>query len=161
MVKQPGEYSAVNSSLKDILNLAGGFEDPIFSKRMRKELIVLRKNVEEFSATEFVVNYKDSNNFPLMPGDKIFVYEDPNYDNSEIFSIFGEVNKPGYYPLTEGLQLADAVRRAGGITENGSINNISLIAEFESFDQQSNKVCLLYTSPSPRDVEESRMPSSA
>ena len=24
-----------------------------------------------------------------------------------------------------------------------------------------NKVCLLYTSPSPRDVEESRMPSSA
>ena len=24
-----------------------------------------------------------------------------------------------------------------------------------------NKLCLLYTSPSPRDVEESRMPSSA
>ncbi len=140
MVKQPGEYSAVNSSLKDILNLAGGFEDPIFSKRIRKELIVLRKNEEELSATEFVVNYKDSNNFSLMPGDKIFVYEDPNYENSDIFSISGEVNKPGYYPLTEGLQLADAVRRAGGLTENGSINNISLTAEFESFDQQSNKV---------------------
>ena len=29
----------------------------------------------------------------------------------------------------------------------------------ESFDQIS--ICLLYTSPSPRDVEESRMPSSA
>ena len=28
-----------------------------------------------------------------------------------------------------------------------------------SIDEQ--KVCLLYTSPSPRDVEESRMPSSA
>ena len=27
--------------------------------------------------------------------------------------------------------------------------------------QQQNTVCLLYTSPSPRDVEESRMPSSA
>ena len=26
---------------------------------------------------------------------------------------------------------------------------------------QSIKICLLYTSPSPRDVEESRMPSSA
>ena len=26
---------------------------------------------------------------------------------------------------------------------------------------ESNKSCLLYTSPSPRDVEESRMPSSA
>ena len=26
---------------------------------------------------------------------------------------------------------------------------------------KANKTCLLYTSPSPRDVEESRMPSSA
>ena len=28
-------------------------------------------------------------------------------------------------------------------------------------DLQNIKTCLLYTSPSPRDVEESRMPSSA
>ena len=28
-------------------------------------------------------------------------------------------------------------------------------------DRASSKICLLYTSPSPRDVEESRMPSSA
>ena len=30
-----------------------------------------------------------------------------------------------------------------------------------TFDQRICKICLLYTSPSPRDVEESRMPSSA
>ena len=34
-----------------------------------------------------------------------------------------------------------------------------------AWDQETNmpkgSVCLLYTSPSPRDVEESRMPSSA
>ena len=28
-------------------------------------------------------------------------------------------------------------------------------------DKKAKKGCLLYTSPSPRDVEESRMPSSA
>ena len=28
-------------------------------------------------------------------------------------------------------------------------------------DADTSKICLLYTSPSPRDVEESRMPSSA
>jgi protein involved in polysaccharide export with SLBB domain len=143
MVKQPGEYSAVNSSLKDILDLAGGFEDPLFRKRIREELIVLRKNAEEFNATEILVNYRDSNNFALMPGDKIFVYENPNYKNSDIFSISGEVNKPGYYPLAEGLKLADAIRMAGGLTNNGSINNIYLTAEFESFDEQSNKVKLV------------------
>ena len=35
----------------------------------------------------------------------------------------------------------------------------SLEKYFPNFDQ--HKDCLLYTSPSPRDVEESRMPSSA
>ena len=40
----------------------------------------------------------------------------------------------------------------------GKKNEWSLRFVFESQDQNS---CLLYTSPSPRDVEESRMPSSA
>ena len=31
------------------------------------------------------------------------------------------------------------------------------VAKYQNF----TKACLLYTSPSPRDVEESRMPSSA
>ena len=30
-----------------------------------------------------------------------------------------------------------------------------------SYDIEVSMICLLYTSPSPRDVEESRMPSSA
>ena len=32
---------------------------------------------------------------------------------------------------------------------------------FENLKIENYKYCLLYTSPSPRDVEESRMPSSA
>ena len=34
-------------------------------------------------------------------------------------------------------------------------------AELDGVIYQHHRVCLLYTSPSPRDVEESRMPSSA
>ena len=48
-------------------------------------------------------------------------------------------------------------------------NAIRSNAEFRSFllskritsEQKASATCLLYTSPSPRDVEESRMPSSA
>ena len=32
---------------------------------------------------------------------------------------------------------------------------------FEKFSADNNRTCLLYTSPSPRDAHESRMPSSA
>ena len=33
--------------------------------------------------------------------------------------------------------------------------------KWDNLDEYKNDSCLLYTSPSPRDVEESRMPSSA
>ena len=36
---------------------------------------------------------------------------------------------------------------------------VMALADLAKFD--NNNPCLLYTSPSPRDVEESRMPSSA
>ena len=36
-----------------------------------------------------------------------------------------------------------------------------LPAEIETVRTAQAQLCLLYTSPSPRDVEESRMPSSA
>ena len=52
-----------------------------------------------------------------------------------------------------------------GKTMNGSFfmveaDEISEIHTFQANDPLHN-ACLLYTSPSPRDVEESRMPSSA
>ena len=34
-------------------------------------------------------------------------------------------------------------------------------ALFDAYDKGQNIVCLLYTSPSPRDLSTSRMPSSA
>ena len=40
-------------------------------------------------------------------------------------------------------------------------NEGDLQKTLEGFGEKANYTCLLYTSPSPRDVEESRMPSSA
>ena len=42
-----------------------------------------------------------------------------------------------------------------------SIKNRNIIADDALNNAIKSKPCLLYTSPSPRDVEESRMPSSA
>ena len=57
---------------------------------------------------------------------------------------------------TKQEQLALDIDRIKGYIEE---NNLS---GFESLENGLHyKTCLLYTSPSPRDVEESRMPSSA
>ena len=44
---------------------------------------------------------------------------------------------------------------------SGDVLNFEMAAELAAAEGSTVESCLLYTSPSPRDVEESRMPSSA
>ena len=137
-VKIPGQYSS-NSSLKDVLDLAGGFNDPIFKQTIDKDkIVVMRKDPSSFYSKQFVLKYADSGNFKLKPEDKILVYEDVNYRNSFTYRIEGEVYKPGVYPLVKGITVEDALRESGGLTEFSSVNNIVIKQEFTEIDEDNN-----------------------
>ena len=65
------------------------------------------------------------------------------------------INKPEIKKI---IKNADKLIKGKGrilVRKSGTESKIRVMGESE------NKACLLYTSPSPRDVEESRMPSSA
>ena len=147
-VTRPGTYP-VNLSdnqnkeggttLKKVLDVAGGFEDPIFRKTINDEIVILRLDENQFYGKEFRVNYLDANSFKVEVNDKIFVYELPQYNNSFTYTIKGEVNSPGTYPLKEGLSLSQAIKSAGGITEIGSINSVSVTKNLLSIDSDGNE----------------------
>ena len=60
-----------------------------------------------------------------------------------------------------GLQEISGVRGSTDVNEIGELNpSVRSIVAYKAESIVTN-TCLLYTSPSPRDVEESRMPSSA
>ena len=56
-----------------------------------------------------------------------------------------------------GTGIAEVVRSVHDVDSSLNIHTIEVVPEI--YDQ--NKICLLYTSPSPRDLSTSRMPSSA
>ena len=126
-------------TLKDVLDIAGGFEDPYYRKTINEEIVILRLDENQFYAKEFRVDYSDANSFKLEVNDKIFVYELPQYKNSFTYTIKGEVNSPGTYPLREGLNLSQAIKLAGGITEMGSIRSVSVTKNLASIDSDGNK----------------------
>ena len=93
-------------------------------------------------------------------------------------------HKPGLVVMTNSLNVANALRdiehepvllMTGGTWDPHSESFQGQVAEqvlrsydfdqlfigADGIDLQRGTTCLLYTSPSPRDVEESRMPSSA
>ena len=139
-VKNPGRFSA-NSTLKEVLDIAGGFNDPIFEQTILKNKItVLRQTSEQFYGKEFTISYSSSSSFDLEPNDKIFVYENINYRNSFTYTVKGEVVKPGTFSLSKDLTLAEALNKAGGLTEFGSIDAINIFQIFTSVDENGIEI---------------------
>jgi len=127
-------------SLKEVLDLAGGFNDPIFRKSIFDTIAILRLDENQFYAKEFSVEYKDAAKFDVKINDQIFVYENSNYYNNFTYTINGEVKKPGTYPLKQGLTLAEAIIKAGGVSELGTINNISVTKPLLRIDEEGNEI---------------------
>ena len=75
----------------------------------------------------------------------------------------------GFYYIHPESAAADVLIecKAKGIFRNRNIKPlVGDNVEFEMLDEQAGtgnitEICLLYTSPSPRDIDRSRMPSSA
>jgi len=140
-VKNPGSYSAINSSLKDILDIAGGFNDPLFRKSIRDDgIVVIRKDDQQFYGLEFVINYNESANFEISPDDKIFVYEDSKYDNLFSVSIQGQVNKRGNFQLKKGMTVEDVIELAEGFSPLANKEGIIVSEVFTSTNDQGEQI---------------------
>ena len=141
-VKAPGNYPALNNTLRNVLDIAGGFDDPTFRRTIIEDKIkILRRDTDQFYSIEFDVSYKDADQFKLEVNDKIFVYEDANYTNNFTYRIEGEVLKPGTYPLVDKkITVGEALVLAGGLTELSSAKNIIVKQEFTEVDDLGNEI---------------------
>ena len=140
-IKLPGLYPALNANLKDVLLAAGGFEDPLYRKSIRDDqILVLRKDVDQFYGLEFKIPFKESEKFNLLPGDKIFVYENVNYNNLFSIEVNGAVNKRGRYQLKKGMTVNDAINLAEGFTELANQEAITVTETFTSTNDIGDEI---------------------
>ena len=136
-VKFPGNYPS-SSNLKEVLDAAGGFEDPVFRNSiMEEKILILRLSKNSFYNEEITISYDDSNNFELQTSDKILVYEDTNFTNSFSIQVNGEIKVKGLVPFRAGMTLRDAINLAGGLTELGDENSILV---FDTLDNINTNV---------------------
>jgi len=66
----------------------------------------------------------------LVKGEE-FLLNNPDYSNVLTYSITGEINQPGTYPLKKGRTLRDAIQLAGGLSELGSNKAITIEKEIQ------------------------------
>jgi protein involved in polysaccharide export with SLBB domain len=111
------------------IGLAYGFT----SRAITDSIVVYRYNTDPEQQVSTIFSFNQvkrdtQKNFPLIPGDRIIVKEQPDIREDYHVFIEGEVRNPGTYPITKGTtKLSQVIAWAGGFTEYASLNAAQLI----------------------------------
>lgn len=114
----PGTYPFTNEMLlADALDAAGGSMNATYHAEI--ELTRINNTGKEFIVTNNYQSLNSSINTPLENMDVVNLKQIGT--ELKTVEISGEVFFPGIYPISDNQTLSDLVRRAGGITESGSM----------------------------------------
>jgi len=121
-VGKPGRYPIEsNTTIFDLLAEAGGITEKggntVFLLRQGKDGNVVRYPISLKGLSDGVQTMPDQ---ALKGGDSIYVPHAPQ------FYVYGEVMKPGQYPVESGMTVIQAIASAGGITPRGSQRRIEI-----------------------------------
>ncbi|PID28152.1 MAG: hypothetical protein CR982_04635 [Candidatus Cloacimonadota bacterium] len=134
-VKDPGRYAwSEGIPVNSILSYAGG-KTPSGDL---KNVTVYRFNSESGYS---YFGQVDTKNFPLLPGDSIYVGNVLEYSGYDFISINGEVQRPGKYPWFEGITPADLIAHAEGYTTKSRTDSLDI---FTIVDKENIKTTISF-----------------
>ena len=111
--------------------------------------------IYEVAVTATVQTKIDDRTVFLVEAKQAGIFEIRNVPQDQMGPIMGIACPQIVYPYLRG-NVADLINRAGFPPVHLAEINFQAM-----YEQQQAQACLLYTSPSPRDLSTSRMPSSA
>lgn len=116
-VRGPGTFrTAGQIRLSDAIHLAGGLAPDAQTDNAQVFRYLKDGKLKIFSVNlRQALNGDPTENIVLAARDRILVHEDPSAEQPEVVYIRGEVGKPGRYPLTTNMTVADLIRVGGGL----------------------------------------------
>jgi len=123
------EYS-ISDDLETVIGLAHGFD-----VNAKQDSIIIYRPIGDNKGFETIgLSYSKDKNFKIKLYDRIFVKFNSNFQKSITVLVLGEVQRPGYYPITfKNTKLRDIIEMAGGFRENAYLP-LSII--IRSYDEE-------------------------
>ncbi len=127
-VRSPGTYrTSGDIHISDAIHLAGGLlpdaqtmDAQVFRYMPDSKLKIL--NVKLSSA----LDGSPTDNIVLTSRDRVLIHRNEAAADPEAVSIKGEVARPGRYPLTAEMTVADLIRAAGGLKQSADLKTADL-----------------------------------
>ena len=128
-VRNPGNHR-VNGEMRvrDAVYLAGGLTADALPTQAQVYRKVAESKVQVFTVNlEQAIAGNPSANILLQPTDSLIIHSNPAKVSPPKVYVFGEVVKPGEYPLGEDAKASDLIRMAGGFTRGALQDQADLV----------------------------------
>jgi polysaccharide export outer membrane protein len=116
-VRMPGNYKTAGQiHLADAVHLAGGLSDDAETTDAQVFRTMPDGKLQVFSVKlNHALEGSEIDNIVLEPRDRLLIHRNPDAVERATVYIKGEVGKPGRYPLTTNMHIADLIRVGGGL----------------------------------------------
>ena len=127
-VRDPGTYEAAGEiHLADAVHLAGGLSAEAQTADAQVFRYLPDNKVKIFSVSLASALAGDpTNNIVLQPRDRLLIHKSADAVEPASVLIQGEVGKPGRYPLSTDMSVADLIRVGGGLTPGADTKTADL-----------------------------------
>jgi polysaccharide biosynthesis/export protein len=118
-VNKPGRYPLESSnSIVDVIAMAGGVSEAGDKKVLLTRIVDSIQQKFELNLRDYLENPEITPAFKMQQGDSVYVPKAP------MFYIYGQVQRPGGYPLEPDLSIVKALSIGGGLTPRGTESGI-------------------------------------
>lgn len=127
-VRAPGTYRTSGQvHLADAVHLAGGLapEAQTDDAQVFRSMADGRAKIFSVSLSQALAG-DPTENILLESRDRLLIHKSPNAEMPATVYIEGEVGKPGRYPLTSNMRVADLIRVGGGLTPSADTHAADL-----------------------------------
>jgi protein involved in polysaccharide export with SLBB domain len=138
-VRKPGTYKTTGQvHLSDAIYVAGGLTPDALTENAQilRYLPDSRMKVMSVSPQQALAG-DPLHNILLAPRDRILIHQNPAKVDPPTVLISGEITKPGRYPLTSNLRVADLILLAGGFKRSAFTDSADL-TRYLVQDQRKN-----------------------
>ncbi len=122
-------------TLRDLINMAG-----VQSAFDTKKVKVVSYDTAHKKANVTVIDYDQHPDYRLNPFDSVVLFEYFETNPMAVASISGEVVKPGTYPLSEGMTLAQFIESAGGLTQKAYPKSCEVIRYYMKNGERKKRI---------------------
>lgn len=131
-VQLPGSYEySSGDDLETVVGLGRGF----LTDAEPDSIVLFRPSLTASKGFEvYNLSYKDDKDFDIKNYDRVFVKFKPDYYKKGTVLVIGEVERPGFYPISfKETRVKDAIEMAGGFTKNAYL---PLSTIFRDYDEE-------------------------